>query len=75
MTKKVWIEPDENMLDGVDIKKVIPKLDEVLMQRAKADSLNQTLSKKLDENSLVAKILKRRPDLTLEKVEKELELY
>jgi len=75
MTKKVWIEPDENMLDGVDIKKVIPKLDEVLMQRAKADSLNQTLSKKLDENSLVAKILKRRPDLTLEEVEKELELY
>lgn len=75
MTKKVWIESDENMLDGVDIKKVIPKLDEVLMQKAKADSLNQTSSKKLDENSLVAKILERRPDLTLEEVEKELELY
>ena len=56
-SQKVWIESDENMLDGVDIKKVIPRLDEVLGKKKKRaeeiDSLDDLEQRILDRNPLL----------------------
>ena len=56
-SQKVWIESDENMLDGVDIKKVIPRLDEVLEKKKKRaeeiDSLDDLEQRILDRNPLL----------------------
>ena len=78
MTKKVWIEPDENMLDGVDFKKVIPKLDQILKEKKKANSLNKMSSKKPEESltgTLEERILKSYPELTPKELEEMLKSH
>ena len=68
-SQKVWIESDENMLDGVDIKKVIPRLDEVLEKKKRE-------AKEVDQpDYLEQRIMDRFPNLSLEEVRKWLALY
>ena len=68
-SKKVWIESDENMLDGVDINKVIPRLDEVLEKKKRE-------AKEVDQpDYLEQRIIDRLPHLSLEEVRKWLALY
>ena len=68
-SKKVWIESDENMLDGVDINKVIPRLDEVLEKKKRE-------AKEVDPpDYLEQRIMDRFPHLSLEEVRKWLALY
>ena len=68
-SKKVWIESDENMLDGVDINKVIPRLDEVLEKKKRE-------AKEVDQpDYLEQRIMDRLPHLSLEEVRKWLALY
>ena len=68
-SKKVWIESDENMLDGVDFKQVLPRLDEVL-EKKKRDA------EEIDPpDYLEQRIMDRLPHLSLEEVRKWLALY
>ena len=68
-SKKVWIESDENMLDGVDFKQVISVLDEVL-EKKKRDA------EEIDPpDDLEQRIMDRLPHLSLEEVRKWLALY
>tara|TARA_B100000927_G_C16175013_1_gene352986 strand:+ start:274 stop:492 length:219 start_codon:yes stop_codon:yes gene_type:complete len=68
-SKKVWIESDENMLDGVDFKQVLPRLDEVL-EKKKRDA------EEIDPpDDLEQRIMDRLPHLSLEEVRKWLALY
>ena len=68
-SQKVWIESDENMLDGVDINKVIPRLDEVLEKKKRE-------AKEVDQpDYLEQRIMDRLPHLSLEEVRKWLALY
>ena len=68
-SKKVWIESDENMLDGVDFKQVLPGLDEVL-EKKKRDA------EEIDPpDDLEQRIMDRLPHLSLEEVRKWLALY
>ena len=68
-SKKVWIESDENMLDGVDFKQVISVLDEVL-EKKKRDA------EEIDPpDYLEQRIMDRLPHLSLEEVRKWLALY
>tara|TARA_B100000902_G_scaffold70082_1_gene75866 strand:+ start:93 stop:311 length:219 start_codon:yes stop_codon:yes gene_type:complete len=68
-SKKVWIESDENMLDGVDFKQVLSRLDEVL-EKKKRDA------EEIDPpDDLEQRIMDRLPHLSLEEVRKWLALY
>ena len=68
-SKEVWIESDENMLDGVDFKQVISVLDEVL-EKKKRDA------EEIDPpDYLEQRIMDRLPHLSLEEVRKWLALY
>ena len=68
-SKKVWIESDEDMLDGVDFKQVLPRLDEVL-EKKKRDA------EEIDPpDNLEQRIMDRLPHLSLEEVRKWLALY
>ena len=68
-SKKVWIESDENMLDGVDINKVIPRLDEVLEKKKRE-------AKEVDPpDDLEQRILDRHPLLTLESLREMLKSH
>ena len=68
-SQKVWIESDENMLDGVDIKKVLPRLDEILEKKKRE-------AKEVDPpDYLEQRIMDRLPHLSLEEVRKWLALY
>ena len=67
--QEVWIESDENMLDGVDIKKVLPRLDEALEKKKRE-------AKEVDPpDYLEQRIMDRLPHLSLEEVRKWLALY
>ena len=68
-SKKVWIESDENMLDGVDFKQVISGLDEVL-EKKKRDA------EEIDPpDDLEQRILDRHPLLTLEELREMLKSH
>ena len=68
-SQKVWIESDENMLDGVDIKKVIPRLDEVLEKKKReAEEIDPP-------DDLEQSIMDNNPNLSLKEVRKWLALY
>ena len=68
-SKKVWIESDENMLDGVDFKQVLPRLDEVL-EKKKRDA------EEIDPpDDLEQTILDRHPLLTLERLREMLKSH
>tara|TARA_B100000575_G_C22839819_1_gene492339 strand:+ start:452 stop:670 length:219 start_codon:yes stop_codon:yes gene_type:complete len=68
-SKKVWIESDENMLDGVDFKQVLPRLDEVL-EKKKRDA------EEIDPpDDLEQRILDRHPLLTLERLREMLKSH
>ena len=68
-SKKVWIESDENMLDGVDFKQVLPRLDEVL-EKKKRDA------EEIDPpDDLEQRILDRHPLLTLEELREMLKSH
>ena len=68
-SKKVWIESDENMLDGVDFKQVISCLDEVLDKKKRdAEEIDPP-------DYLEQRIMDRLPHLSLEEVRKWLALY
>ena len=68
-SKKVWIESDENMLDGVDFKQVLPRLDEVL-EKKKRDA------EEIDPpDDLERRILDRHPLLTLERLREMLKSH
>ena len=68
-SKKVWIESDENMLDGVDFKQVISRLDEVLDKKKRdAEEIDPP-------DYLEQRIMDRLPHLSLEEVRKWLALY
>ena len=68
-SKKVWIESDENMLDGVDFKKVFSRLDEVL-EKKKRDA------EKIDPpDDLEQRILDAHPLLTLEELREMLKSH
>tara|TARA_B100000579_G_scaffold404500_1_gene389382 strand:- start:979 stop:1197 length:219 start_codon:yes stop_codon:yes gene_type:complete len=68
-SKKVWIESDENMLDGVNFKQVLPRLDEVL-EKKKRDA------EKIDPpDDLEQRILDAHPLLTLEELREMLKSH
>ena len=68
-SQKVWIESDENMLDGVDIKKVIPRLDEVLEKKKReAEEIEPP-------DDIEQKILDAYPLLTLERLREMLKSH
>ena len=68
-SKKVWIESDENMLDGVDFKQVISVLDEVL-EKKKRDA------EEIDPpDDLEQRILDSHPLLTLEELREMLKSH
>tara|TARA_B100001113_G_scaffold141129_1_gene115589 strand:- start:237 stop:455 length:219 start_codon:yes stop_codon:yes gene_type:complete len=68
-SKEVWIESDENMLDGVDFKKVFSRLDEVL-EKKKRDA------EEIDPpDDLEQRILDRHPLLTLERLREMLKSH
>ena len=68
-SQKVWIESDENMLDGVDIKKVIPRLDEVLEKKKReAEEIDPP-----DDRE--QRILDSHPLLTLERLREMLKSH
>ena len=68
-SKKVWIESDENMLDGVDFKQVISVLDEVF-EKKKRDA------EEIDPpDDLEQRILDRHPLLTLERLREMLKSH
>ena len=68
-SQKVWIESDENMLDGVDIKKVIPRLDEVLEKKKReAEEIDPP-------DDLEQRILDHHPLLTLERLREMLKSH
>ena len=68
-SQKVWIESDENMLDGVDIKKVIPRLDEVLEKKKReAEEVDPP-------DDLEQRILDSHPSLTLERLREMLKSH
>lgn len=68
-SQKVWIESDENLLDGVDIKKVIPRLDEVLEKKKReAEEIDPP-------DDLEQSIMDNNPNLSLKEVRKWLALY
>ena len=68
-SKKVWIESDENMLDGVDFKQVISCLDEVLDKKKRdAEEIDPP-------DDLEQRILDRHPLLTLERLREMLKSH
>ena len=68
-SKKVWIESDENMLDGVDFKQVISCLDEVLdKKKREAEEIDPP-------DDLEQRILDRHPLLTLEELREMLKSH
>ena len=68
-SKKVWIESDENMLDGVDFKQVISVLDEVL-EKKKRDA------EEIDPpDYLEQRILDKYPSLSLERLREMLKSH
>lgn len=68
-SKKIWIESDENMLDGVDIKKVIPHLDEVLENKKReAEEIDPP-------DDLEQRILDSHPLLSLERLREMLKSH
>ena len=68
-SKKVWIESDEDMLDGVDFKQVISVLDEVF-EKKKRDA------EEIDPpDDLEQRILDRHPLLTLEELREMLKSH
>ena len=68
-SKKVWIESDENMLDGVDIKKVIPRLDEVLEKKKReAEDIDPP-------DYLEQRILDQYPSLSIERLREMLKSH
>ena len=68
-SKKVWIESDEDMLEGVDIKKVLPRLDEVL-EKKKRDT------EEIDPPDFIEqRILDHYPTLTLERLREMLKSH
>ncbi len=72
-SQKVWIESDENMLDGVDIKKVIPRLDEVLEKKKReAEEVDPPAT---FQNDLEQRILDSHPLLTLERLREMLKSH
>ena len=68
-SKKVWIESDENMLDGVDFKQVLPRLDEVLEKKKReAEEIDPP-------DYLEQRILDQNPLLTLERLREMLKSH
>ena len=68
-SKGVWIESDESMLDGVDIKKVIPRLDEVL-EKKKRDAEDIDPPDYLEQ-----RILDQYPSLSIERLREMLKSH
>ena len=68
-SKKVWIESDENMLDGVDFKQVISVLDEVLEKKKReAEEIDPP-------DYLEQRILDKYPSLSLERLREMLKSH
>ena len=68
-SKKVWIESDENMLDGVDFKQVISVLDEVLEKKKReAEDIDPP-------DYLEQRILDQYPSLSIERLREMLESH
>ena len=68
-SKKVWIESDENMLDGVDFKQVLPRLDEVL-EKKKRDAEDIDPPDYLEQ-----RILDQYPSLSIERLREMLKSH
>jgi|TARA_Y100000591_G_scaffold249852_1_gene221094 hypothetical protein len=68
-SKKVWIESDENMLDGVDFKQVISVLDEVL-EKKKRDAEDIDPPDYLEQ-----RILDQYPSLSIERLREMLKSH
>ena len=68
-SKKVWIESDENMLEGVDFKQVLPRLDEVLEKKKReAEEIDPP-------DYLEQRILDKYPSLSLERLREMLKSH
>ena len=68
-SKKIWIESDENMLDGVDFKQVISVLDEVLEKKKRE-------AKEVDQpDYLEQRILDQYPSLSIERLREMLKSH
>ena len=68
-SKKVWIESDENMLDGVDFKQVISCLDEVLDKKKRdAEDIDPP-------DYLEQRILDQYPSLSIERLREMLKSH
>ena len=68
-SKKVWIESDENMLDGVDFKQVFSVLDEVLEKKKReAEEIDPP-------DYLEQRILDKYPSLSLERLREMLKSH
>ena len=68
-SKKVWIESDENMLDGVDFKQVISCLDEVLEKKKReAEEIDPP-------DYLEQRVLDKYPSLSLERLREMLKSH
>ena len=68
-SKKIWIESDENMLDGVDFKQVISVLDEVL-EKKKRDAEDIDPPDYLEQ-----RILDQYPSLSIERLREMLKSH
>ena len=68
-SKKVWIESDENMLEGVDFKQVLPRLDEALEKKKReAEEIDPP-------DYLEQRILDKYPSLSLERLREMLKSH
>jgi len=68
-SKKVWIESDEDMLDGVDFKQVLPRLDEVLEKKKReAEDIDPP-------DYLEQRILDQYPSLSIERLREMLKSH
>ena len=68
-SKEVWIESDENMLEGVDFKQVLPRLDEVLEKKKReAEEIDPP-------DYLEQRILDKYPSLSLERLREMLKSH
>ena len=68
-SKEVWIESDENMLEGVDFKQVLPRLDEALEKKKReAEEIDPP-------DYLEQRILDQYPSLSLERLREMLKSH
>ena len=68
-SKKVWIESDEDMLDGVDFKQILPRLDEALEKKKReAEDIDPP-------DYLEQRILDQYPSLSIERLREMLKSH